>query len=128
MLTGSRFRTYLLTSTALVLAVIYHTYTIRRQFYPTVIALTTNKVAAMVLCNEALVLILLFGKLCKRFFFGTLREAEVEHLYERSWCVCARRLPPASPARARRPRAHLVSCRLSGIAPTGTRSPRRAWP
>ena len=37
------------------------------------------------LCNEALVLILLFGKLCKRMFFGHLREAEVEHLYERAW-------------------------------------------
>ena len=56
----------------------------RRQFYPTVIYLTTS-VSALVLGNEALVLTLLFGQLCKRFFFGRLREAEVEHLYERSW-------------------------------------------
>ena len=49
------------------------------------IYLTTSKVSALVLGNEALVLTLLFGQLCKRFFFGRLREAEVEHLYERSW-------------------------------------------
>ena len=39
----------------------------------------------LALGNEALVLTLLFGQLCKRIFFGRLREAEVEHLYEKSW-------------------------------------------
>jgi len=111
----SRLKTFAITSTALTLAVIYHTYTLRRQFYPTVIALTTNKVSALVLCNQALVLTLLFGKLCKRLFFGTLREAEVEHLYERSWCA-------DTPCTFTRHRT------VSPIAPVGagTPSPRRA--
>ena len=79
------FLTYAATSTALLTAVVYEAVQQRRQFYPTVIYLTTSKVSALVLGNEALVLTLLFGQLCKRFFFGRLREAEVEHLYERSW-------------------------------------------
>lgn len=49
------------------------------------IHLTSSKVSLLALGNEALVLTLLFGQLCKCVFFGRLREAEVEHLYERSW-------------------------------------------
>ena len=85
MLSGSRFTTYLFASTALVVGVTYHTHSIRRQFYPTVIALTTNKVASLVLANAALALTLLVGRILKSAFFGRLREAEVEHLYERAW-------------------------------------------
>ena len=44
----------------------------------------------LALGNEALMLTLLVGQLFKKLFFGRLREAEVEHLYERSWCVPAR--------------------------------------
>jgi len=76
---------YLALSTCLVGLVTMNAYQQRQQFYPTVIALTTSKLSLLVLCNEAFVLILLFGKLCKRMFFGQLREAEVEHLYERAW-------------------------------------------
>ena len=50
-----------------------------------VIHLTSSKVSLLVLGNEALVITFLFGKLCKRLFFGRLRDAEVESLYERSW-------------------------------------------
>ena len=30
-------------------------------------------------------LTLLFGQLCRRLFFGRLRDAEVDSLYDRSW-------------------------------------------
>ena len=50
-----------------------------------VIYLTTSKVSVLALGNEALVLTLLVGHIFKKLFFGRLREAEVEHLYERSW-------------------------------------------
>ena len=44
-----------------------------------------SKTSLVVLCNEALMVTILLGHLLKRFFFGRLREAEVEHLHERSW-------------------------------------------
>ena len=86
------FLTYAATSTALLTAVVYEAVQQRRQFYPTVIYLTTSKVSALVLGNEALVLTLLFGQLCKRFFFGQLRERRS------STCTSARGL--RSPRRA----------------------------
>jgi hypothetical protein len=80
-----RFSVYALASTALVAAIAYQGYEARRQFYPTLIYLTTNKLSLLALGNEALMLTLLVGQLVKALFFGRLREAEVEHLYERSW-------------------------------------------
>jgi E3 ubiquitin-protein ligase synoviolin len=38
-----------------------------------------------VLGNQALVVTLLFGQFCKRVFFGRLRDAEVEALYDKAW-------------------------------------------
>ena len=61
-----------------------------------VLALQASKVSALVLCNEALFFTILLGHALKKVFFGRLREAEIEHLYERSWC------PPAT----HRPTAH----------------------
>ena len=50
-----------------------------------VVHLMSSKLSLLMLGNEALVLTLIFGQLCKRIFFGRLRDAEVESLYERSW-------------------------------------------
>ena len=61
------------------------------------IYLTTSKVSVLALSNEALVITLLIGQLCKRIFFGRLREAEVEHLYEKSWCVVLSPTPAPPP-------------------------------
>jgi E3 ubiquitin-protein ligase synoviolin len=79
------FTAYSTVSTAFLGAMIYSAYEHRRQFYPTVIHLMSSKLSLLVLGNEALVLTLLFGQLCKRLFFGRLRDAEVESLYDRSW-------------------------------------------
>merc|ERR1740117_2844484 len=69
----------------MVCACVYHAYTQRRQFFPVVLALHASKVSAVVLCNELLMFTILLGYFLKRVFFGRLREAEIEHLYERSW-------------------------------------------
>ena len=79
------FSTYAIASSGLVGAVAYQAYLQRRQFYPTVIYLCSSKLSLLVLGNEALVITLIFGQLCKQLFFGRLRDAEVEALYERSW-------------------------------------------
>jgi E3 ubiquitin-protein ligase synoviolin len=34
---------------------------------------------------QALVFVILLGKLMRKIFFGSLRAAEFEHLMERSW-------------------------------------------
>eukprot|EP00898_Chlorokybus_atmophyticus_P007591 jgi/Chlat1/7833/Chrsp66S07282 len=64
--------------------VVWHAFTTRGQFYPAMLYLSTSKFSIVVLGNMALVLTILFGQLIKRIFLGTLREAEVERLNERS--------------------------------------------
>jgi len=59
-------------------AVIAHSFHTREQFYPAVIYLVTSKVSVMVLCNLALVITIVFGRIFKRIFLGALRDAEVE--------------------------------------------------
>ena len=51
---GMRFSVYALASTALVAAIAYQGYEARRQFYPTLIYLTSNKLSLLALGNEAL--------------------------------------------------------------------------
>ena len=76
---------YSVASTALVAVVAYQAFLARRQFYPTVIYLTSSKISLLVLGNEALVITLLLGQICRRLFFGRLRDAELESLYDRAW-------------------------------------------
>ena len=59
-----------------------------------VLALQASKVSALAMCNELLFFTILLGHALKRVFFGRLREAEIEHLYERSWCALLRTPPP----------------------------------
>eukprot|EP01137_Pigoraptor_chileana_P023383 Opistho-2@89580 len=72
-------------SSALTALVVAHTYVQKEQFYPTVVQITRSSGSMMVMYNMALVLVVLFGKIMQRLFFGQLRAIEVEHLYERSW-------------------------------------------
>lgn len=57
---------------------LYYTYITRQQFYPAVIYLVTSKISVLLLGNAGLVLTILFGRLVKSIFLGTLRDAEVE--------------------------------------------------
>ncbi|OQR91126.1 hypothetical protein ACHHYP_04957 [Achlya hypogyna] len=77
-----RFWLYASTSLAAGAGLVAYTYHTQQQFYPTVIYLVTSKVSVMVLCNVAFVLTILCGRVFKRIFLGTLRDAELEMLYD----------------------------------------------
>ena len=64
-----------------------------------VIHLMSSKLSLLVLGNEALVLTLMFGQLCKRLFFGRLRDAEVEGSISHDGRGNARRRHLAQPLR-----------------------------
>jgi len=60
-------------------------YVNRQQFYPSVVYITKSNSSMAVIYLQALVLVMLLGKLMSKVFFGRLRAAEFEHLMERSW-------------------------------------------
>lgn len=72
-------------SLALTGAVVVNAYYQKHQFYPSVVYLTKSSPSMAVLYLQAFVLVILFGKMMRKVFFGTLRAAEMEHLIERSW-------------------------------------------
>ncbi|KAK9144196.1 hypothetical protein Sjap_004099 [Stephania japonica] len=67
------------------LAVIYHAFNSRGQFYPAMVYLSTSKISLVLLLNMGLVIMCILWQLTKRLFLGSLREAEVERLNEQSW-------------------------------------------
>ena len=104
----SRFRSILLTLGSLLLTVFVfaNAFVQRKQFYPAVVYITKSNPrweicsvntdsafydtrsfysSLAVLYVQAFVLVILFGKLMRKVFFGRLRAAEFEHLMERSW-------------------------------------------
>lgn len=72
-------------SLALTGAVVANAYYQKHQFYPSVVYLTKSSPSMAVLYIQAFVLVILFGKMMRKVFFGQLRAAEMEHLIERSW-------------------------------------------
>lgn len=72
-------------SLALTGAVVANAYYQKNQFYPSVVYLTKSSPSMAVLYIQAFVLVILFGKMMRKVFFGQLRAAEMEHLIERSW-------------------------------------------
>eukprot|EP00240_Pyramimonas_obovata_P005544 CAMPEP_0118938990 /NCGR_PEP_ID=MMETSP1169-20130426/27654_1 /TAXON_ID=36882 /ORGANISM="Pyramimonas obovata, Strain CCMP722" /LENGTH=323 /DNA_ID=CAMNT_0006883141 /DNA_START=213 /DNA_END=1181 /DNA_ORIENTATION=+ len=75
---------YVFGSIALSSAVIYHSFKTREQFYPSMLYLSTSKLSVVILGNLVFALTLVLLNLMKKIFLGTLREAEVERLQERS--------------------------------------------
>ncbi|XP_021761935.1 ERAD-associated E3 ubiquitin-protein ligase HRD1B-like [Chenopodium quinoa] len=67
------------------IAVVYHAFHSRRQFYPAMVYLSTSKISLVILLNMGLVILCSLWQLAKRVFLGSLREAEVERLNEQSW-------------------------------------------
>ncbi|MQL79717.1 hypothetical protein Taro_012161 [Colocasia esculenta] len=67
------------------IAVIYHAFNSREQFYPAMVYLSTSKISLVLLLNMGLVIMCIMWQLVKCFFLGSLREAEVERLNEQSW-------------------------------------------
>ncbi|XP_033106835.1 E3 ubiquitin-protein ligase synoviolin B-like [Anneissia japonica] len=72
-------------SFGLTFAVVGHAYYQKKQFYPSMVYLTKSNASMAVLYLQALVFVVLMGKLFKKVFFGQLRDAEMEHMIERSW-------------------------------------------
>ncbi|XP_071453745.1 E3 ubiquitin-protein ligase synoviolin B [Hetaerina americana] len=65
--------------------VIGNAYYQKKQFYPSVVYITRSSPSMAVIYIQALVLVIVIGKIMRKFFFGQLRAAEYEHLMERSW-------------------------------------------
>lgn len=80
-----RLQTYAGLSLVATLAVIYHAFSSRGQFYPAMVHLSTSKVSLVLLLNMGLVIMCILWQLTKKIFLGSLREAEVERLNEQSW-------------------------------------------
>ncbi|RQO99175.1 hypothetical protein POPTR_013G088400v4 [Populus trichocarpa] len=80
-----RLRTYAGVSSVATLAIIYHAFNSRGQFYPAMVYLSTSKISLVLLLNMGLVIMCILWQLTKRLFLGSLREAEVERLNEQSW-------------------------------------------
>lgn len=76
---------YTLVSFAAALAVIANAMLKRGQFYPAVIYLSTSKLSLMVMGNAIFTMLVLVGKTAKVVFFGTLREVEIEQMYDKAW-------------------------------------------
>ncbi|XP_018328159.1 E3 ubiquitin-protein ligase synoviolin B [Agrilus planipennis] len=74
-----------LLSFMLTTVVIANAYYQKKQFYPSVVYITKSNPSMAVIYIQAFVVILMFGKLMNRIFFGQLRTAEFEHLMERAW-------------------------------------------
>ena len=80
-----RLRTYASLSLMGALAVTYHAFNSRGQFYPAMVYLSTSKITLVLLLNMGLVIMCILWQFIKRLFLGSLREAEVERLNEQSW-------------------------------------------
>lgn len=57
----------------------------REQFYSAVMYLTKSSFCMTILYSQLFILVLSFGVLCKKLFFGTLRQIEFEQLVEKYW-------------------------------------------
>jgi E3 ubiquitin-protein ligase synoviolin len=80
----SRFALYTMVSFLATAINLTYAWQTRVQFYPIVIFLVTSKASILVLSNLFLNVVILFGKLLKTIFLGTLRDREVEVLWENS--------------------------------------------
>ncbi|KAK6116438.1 hypothetical protein DH2020_049900 [Rehmannia glutinosa] len=80
-----KLQTYAGFSLIATLAVIYHAFSSRGQFYPSMVYLSTSKISLVLLLNMGLVVMCILWQLTKKIFLGSLREAEVERLNEQAW-------------------------------------------
>ncbi|PIN07759.1 E3 ubiquitin ligase [Handroanthus impetiginosus] len=80
-----KLQTYAGLSLVAAVAVIYHAFNSRGQFYPAMVYLSTSKISLVLLLNMGLVVMCILWQLTKKIFLGSLREAEVERLNEQSW-------------------------------------------
>ena len=79
-----RFASYFYASLASTIGLIAHVIYTREQFYPIVLYLVTSKISFVVLGNMGIATVILIGRLSNSIFLGSLREAEVELLFDRA--------------------------------------------
>lgn len=82
---GIRLRAYALLSVLASVACVAHAIHVRRQFYSVVIHLATSKISVTILGNMAFVAALCFAQVLRQMFLGSLRAAELDRLYEKTW-------------------------------------------
>ncbi|XP_010551063.1 PREDICTED: ERAD-associated E3 ubiquitin-protein ligase HRD1B-like [Tarenaya hassleriana] len=80
-----RLKLYAGLSLVATLAVVYHAFSSRGQFYPAMVYLSTSKISLVLLLNMCLVIMFSLWQLVKCVFLGPLREAEIERLNEQAW-------------------------------------------
>lgn len=80
-----RLETYAGLSFLATLAVLYHAFHSRSQFYPAMVYLSTSKISLALLLNMGFVIMCIMWQITKKFFLGSLREAEVERLNEQAF-------------------------------------------
>ncbi|EKX31973.1 HRD1-like protein [Guillardia theta CCMP2712] len=78
-------RTYCLFSILATVACITHAVQVRKQFYPIVVHLGTNKLCVTVMGNMVFVAALIFAQFVRKIFLGSLRPTEELRLYEKIW-------------------------------------------
>lgn len=80
-----KLQTYAGLSLIATLAITYHAFSSRGQFYPAMVYLSTSKISLVLLLNMGLVIMFVLCQLIKKVFLGSLREAEVERVNEQLW-------------------------------------------
>lgn len=80
-----RFAAYCLFSSVLTSLVILLALINRPNFYSAAISVYKNSASLLVIFNQALIIALMIGKGLQLIFFGSLRELELQHLYERAF-------------------------------------------
>ncbi|KAJ2782701.1 E3 ubiquitin-protein ligase hrd1 [Coemansia javaensis] len=80
-----RLAVYGLSTTLLTAGVVATAFVQHEYYYTACVQLSQSGAAMMILANMGLLLTILLGKLLVRAFFGRLRAAEVERLYEQGW-------------------------------------------
>lgn len=81
----SRLAIYGATTTLLTIGIFVTAFSQHDYFYTACVQISQSNAAMLILANMGLLLTILLGKLLVRIFFGQLRAAEVEHLYEKGW-------------------------------------------
>eukprot|EP00210_Caulerpa_lentillifera_P009419 g8980.t1 len=77
------FTKYFALSTLASVAVVYHAFYTREQYFPSFVYLSTSKLAVAILGNMVFACALCFYRLIIKIFLGRLRDSETERLNER---------------------------------------------
>ncbi len=78
-----QFVQYALSTQLATIAVIAYAFFTHSHFYPSIVYLTVNKTAVLILFNEAIVGVVAFGVLLHKIFLGPSRGIEYEVVYEK---------------------------------------------